>query len=52
VAADHGRFPGDDPPQPGDAIGFSKMMEPIMNAAMRRANRKDLRNLKSILESR
>jgi uncharacterized protein YndB with AHSA1/START domain len=36
----------------GEPTGFSKLTAPIMAAAMRRANRKDLRRLKEILESR
>jgi len=34
----------------GEPAGFSKAMAPLMVPAMRRANRKDLANLKSILE--
>ena len=34
----------------GEPTGFSKMTAPMMAAAMRRANRKDLAKLKSILE--
>jgi len=35
----------------GDPSGFGKVSAPIMAAAMRRANRKDLAQLKHILES-
>ena len=34
----------------GEPAGFSKLMAPLMAPAMRRANRKDLAALKSILE--
>ncbi len=34
----------------GEPTGFSKLAAPVIAAAMRRANRKDLRRLKSILE--
>jgi uncharacterized membrane protein len=34
----------------GDPVGFSVVAAPVMSAAMRRANRKDLTNLKAILE--
>jgi uncharacterized protein YndB with AHSA1/START domain len=34
----------------GEPSGFSKVGAPMMAAAMRRANRKDLANLKSLLE--
>jgi uncharacterized protein YndB with AHSA1/START domain len=36
----------------GEPTGFAELTAPIMAAAMRRANRKDLRRLKEILESR
>jgi uncharacterized protein YndB with AHSA1/START domain len=36
----------------GEPAGFSKLMAPLITLAMRRANRKDLANLKSILERR
>lgn len=36
----------------GEPAGFSKLMAPFMAAAMRRANRKDLARLKSLLEER
>jgi hypothetical protein len=35
----------------GEPRGFSKVAAPVMSAAMRRANRKDLKLLKSILEA-
>lgn len=34
----------------GEPAGFSRIAAPFMAAAMRRANNKDLRNLKAILE--
>lgn len=34
----------------GEPAGFSRLMAPMMAGAMRRANRKDLANLKAILE--
>jgi Polyketide cyclase / dehydrase and lipid transport len=36
----------------GEASGFSKITTPMMAAAMRRANRKDLERLKVLLETR
>lgn len=36
----------------GEPSGFSRLVAPIMAAAMRRANRKDLERLKTILELR
>ena len=36
----------------GEPEGYSRMLSPIMVPAIRRANRKDLSNLKSLLESR
>jgi hypothetical protein len=35
----------------GEPAGFSKLAAPLMAGAMRRANRKDLQRLKSILEA-
>jgi hypothetical protein len=35
----------------GEPSGFSSLAAPLVAAAMRRANRKDLRRLKAILES-
>jgi hypothetical protein len=35
----------------GEPSGFSKLVAPIMEGAMRKANRKDLLRLKSVLES-
>ena len=35
----------------GEPTGFSKLVAPFMAGAMRRANRKDLANLRSILEA-
>jgi uncharacterized membrane protein len=35
----------------GEPAGFSKLAAPFMAAAMRRANQKDLRRLKSLLEA-
>jgi uncharacterized membrane protein len=36
----------------GEPSGFAKVVAPMMATAMRRANRKDLRRLKAILEAR
>jgi uncharacterized membrane protein len=36
----------------GNPSGFPKLMAPLMARAMRRANRKDLRRLKELLEAR
>lgn len=36
----------------GNASGFSGLVAPLMQGAMRRANRKDLNRLKALLESR
>jgi uncharacterized membrane protein len=36
----------------GEPVGFGRVAAPVMAAAMRRANEKDLANLKRILESR
>jgi hypothetical protein len=36
----------------GEPSGFSKLMSPILQSAMRRANRKDLERLKQLLEAR
>jgi hypothetical protein len=35
----------------GEPTGFSKLAAPLMSTAMRRANRKDLSNLRAILET-
>jgi len=35
----------------GEPTGFSKVAAPVLEAAMRRANARDLRRLKQILES-
>ena len=35
----------------GEPSGFSKLVAPVMKAAMRRANRQDLARLKSVVES-
>jgi hypothetical protein len=35
----------------GEPSGFGKVMAPLMESAMRRANQKDLATLKSLLES-
>jgi uncharacterized membrane protein len=35
----------------GEPAGFSKLAAPLMASAMRHANRKDLRNLRTILET-
>lgn len=35
----------------GEPAGFSRLAAPFMTTAMRRANRKDLRNLRAILET-
>jgi uncharacterized membrane protein len=35
----------------GEPAGFSKLTAPLMTPAIRRANRKDLRNLRTILET-
>jgi hypothetical protein len=36
----------------GEPSGFGRLAAPIMEAAMRRANRRDLERLKSLLEQR
>jgi hypothetical protein len=36
---------------PGEPTGFSKLAAPLIAAAMRRAHRKDLQKLKSLLET-
>jgi hypothetical protein len=36
----------------GEPAGFTKRVAPLMASAMRRANRKDLARLKSLLEQR
>jgi len=35
----------------GEPAGFSKVAAPLMTIAVRRANRKDLRSLRAILET-
>lgn len=35
----------------GEPSGFARMLRPLMKAAIRRANRRDLRRLKQILEA-
>ena len=35
----------------GEPSGFSRLLKPVMGAAVRRANRKDLARLKALLES-
>jgi hypothetical protein len=35
----------------GEPAGFPRLAAPLMATAMRRANRKDLRNLRAILET-
>ena len=35
----------------GEPSGFSRVVSPFMGAAVRRANRKDLKRLKSLLET-
>ena len=35
----------------GEPSGFSRLVAPLMGRAIRRANRKDLRRLKQILEA-
>ena len=35
----------------GEPAGFSALAAPLMTSAIRRANRKDLRKLRSILEA-
>lgn len=35
----------------GEPVGFSKVVAPLMASAMRRANRKDLERLKTLLEA-
>jgi hypothetical protein len=36
--------------EPGEPSDFSRIVAPLITAAMRRANRKDLARLKSLLE--